>query len=457
MFKLSKLTFSIILSTMLIGCANIDDSYKTVQEDFQQYQELTNQYHIQENWWTLYNDKQLNELVTQALNNNKDLAKAALSVNIALYKANLLGANLVPNFRSSTISKAAKNIDKGENSLISHTGTFDVSYTIDLWNRLKEAKSAAEWQHSATQQDLESAKLSLINAVVATYYQLSYLNDAINVTNQMINYYSKISNIMNNKFKLGVANRSIVDQSKQAVLAAKSKLIAYETQKKGVETALRNLLNLKPNENINIHYQNILKVKNIGVDLNVPFSTIANRPDIKSSQYRLNSAFKDAKAMQKSWFPSITLGAGLSSSGNKVNNALNTPIATGTLAINLPFLSWNTVKWNVKISESAYEIAKLNFEQSITKSLNEIDTNYFNYGQAKQTLANLQETHRYNERITQYYKNRYDAGIAELRDWLNAANMENTSQLAILDAKYKLIQSETAVYSAMGGYYSVKK
>lgn len=46
------------------------------------------------------------------------------------------------------------------------------------------------------QQDLQATKLSLINSVVTTYYQLAYLNDAIAVTNQTINYYSKISRIM---------------------------------------------------------------------------------------------------------------------------------------------------------------------------------------------------------------------------------------------------------------------
>lgn len=231
-------------------------------------------------------------------------------------------------------------------------------------------------------------------------------------------------------------------------------LITFQTQQKVAEQTLRNLLNLKPNEPLNLTYPSLLKVKTVGVNLNVPVSTIANRPDIKAQQYRLNAAFKDTKAMQKSWFPTITLGASLSSAGNKVDNALHTPIASGFVNISLPFLNWNTVKWNVKISEANYEMARLNFEQAITKALNDIDTAYFAYSQSQASFANWQKTFGYNKRITQYYKNRYDAGVAQLKDWLQAANIEKNSQLSILNAKYMLIQNENRVYSAMAGYYA---
>lgn len=456
MLKQSKLSLAIGLSVLLASCANLDDSYKASQQDYQQYEELTKQYNIQENWWTLYKDPQLNQLVEQALENNKDLAKAAIAVNTALYNANLIGVNLVPNFSGSVSSSASKNIHDGGSSVISHGGALNVSYTLDLWRRLADSASAAEWRHAASEQDLEAARISLINSVILTYYQLGYLNDAINTVNKTINYYSEINRIMQNKFRQGVADRASSDQAQQAVLTARNTLINYQTQKKTAEATLRNLLNLKPNDSLKVNYPHILNVKNVGVNLNVPLSAIANRPDVKGYQYRLNSAFKDAKAMQKSWFPTITLGGSLGSSGNKIDNAFNTPIAGGTVGISLPFLSWNTVKWNVKISESAYDLSLVNFEQSITKALNDIDTNYFAYNQARQNFANLQQTYNYNKRITQYYKNRYDAGIAELREWLNAASTERNSELSILNAKYNLIQSENAVYSAMGGYHSAK-
>lgn len=454
MLKLNKLALAIMISGSLASCANINNSYQASQQDFEQYEAITKQYQVNENWWSLYHDAQLNRLVDQALANNKDLAKATLAVNIALYNANLIGANLVPAFSGNTTSSASKNIETGGHSVISHGGSLNVSYTLDLWRRLADATSAAEWAHSASQEDLASTRLTLINSVVATYYQLAYLNDAIATTESSIKYYQQISNIMRNRLKQGVADSASVDQAQQSVLTARNNLINYQTQRKTAEQTLRNLLNLKPTDALNIETPHILNVKNIGVNLDVPVSVIANRPDVRGHLFRLSSAFKSAKATQKTWFPELTLGASLASTGTQVGNALHTPIASGVLGISLPFLNWNTVKWNVKISEAQYETARLNYEQSITTALNDVDTNYFAYTQAQQSFSNLEKTYEYNKRITQYYRNRYNAGVSELREWLNAANTENSTQLSILNAKYSLIQSENAVYSSMAGYYS---
>ena len=144
----------------------------------------------------------------------------------------------------------------------------------------------------------------------------------------------------------------------------------------------------------------------------------------------------------------------MGSTGTRVDNAFNTPIAGGNVGISLPFLSWNTVYWNVKISEADYETARLNYEQAITTALNDVDTRYFAFTQSQNNLINQEKSHQYNKRITQYYRNRYSAGVSELREWLTAANTEKSSELSILNAKYSVIQNENAVYSAMAGYYS---
>ena len=436
MLKMKKLTLAIAMATALAGCANIGDSYKASQQDYQNYAEITKQFNVKENWWALYNDSQLNRVVEQALVNNKDLAKASVAVNRALYNANLAGANLIPAFSGSTQSSASKNVKTGGSSAVSHQGALNVSYTLDLWQRLANTADAAEWSHKATAEDLEATKLSLINSVVTTYYQIAYLNDAISTTEETIKYYNDISSIMQRRLSQGVADSASVDQAQQAVLTARNNLINYQTQRKTAEQTLRNLLNLKPEEALNINFPHILNVKNVGY------------------QYRLSSAFKNAKATEKGWFPEVTLGGSLTSSGTKVGNALHNPVGTGLIGISLPFLNWNTVKWNVKISEADYETARLNYEQSITKALNDVDTNYFAYTQAQSAFANLQKTHSYNQRITKYYRDRYNAGVSELREWLAAANTEKSSQLSILNAKYNIIQAENAVYSSMAGYYS---
>ena len=63
--------------------------------------EAAERYDVNGNWWEIYQSPQLNALMAQALENNIDLKQAAISVNKALYQANILGADLVPSFSGS--------------------------------------------------------------------------------------------------------------------------------------------------------------------------------------------------------------------------------------------------------------------------------------------------------------------------------------------------------------------
>ena len=51
MLKMKKLTLAIAMATALAGCANISDSYKASQQDYQNYAEITKQFNVKENWW----------------------------------------------------------------------------------------------------------------------------------------------------------------------------------------------------------------------------------------------------------------------------------------------------------------------------------------------------------------------------------------------------------------------
>lgn len=460
--KLSKLTFAVALGLAVSACSNMssDSSLNQAQETYQNYENISKQFSIDEQWWRGYNDPQLNALVDQAIKNNLDLAKSAISVNRALYNANLVGANLVPTFSGSGSSSASKGIGSSNNtnsvgtSTVSNTASFKLSYTVDLWRRLADTASAAEWEHKATQEDLKAARLSLINSVVATYYQIAYYKDAIAVTNRTIKNYEQISSILNNKLKVGAIDPLAVEQAQQATLSARNSVVGLETSLKTAEQTMRNLLNFQPNQPLPSRYPNILNVKLQGVDTNVPVSAIANRPDVVARLSRLQSAFKTLTATEKSWFPTLTLGGAISGSARSASNIGNNPIANGMFSFDLPFLDWNRVKNNVKISEADYTTARINYEQTITAALNEIDSYYYTYNQARSSLGLLEQTYEKNRKISTYYQNRYNQGVAEFRDWISAMNTELSSQISVLNQKYMILTNENLVYQAMAGKYS---
>lgn len=446
-----KIIILIALGVILGSCSNLKKDYQNIDSEIKTYKELSKNYNIDSRWWESYGDEQLNNLIELGLKNNSDLAKAAININKALYQAKIIGSDLVPEFSGNLSSSASKNIESGGNSNIDHSGSFNISYEVDLWQRLRDMKDAQEWEYKATIEDYEKTKLTLINSIIDSYFSIIYLENYIEINKNMSKNYSDIEKIVDNKLRYGTVDILDKKQAEREVIRSNNTLISYEKDKKEQESLLRNLLNFKPDDELKIEYRDILKVKNLRVNLDVPLNIVANRPDIKSYEYRLKNAFKDAVASEKQLYPNITISSALSSSSDKFNNTLKTPVALGSVSINLPFLNWNEIKWNIKISRAEYEEAKLNFQQGIVTALNEIDYNYFLYVKEQENYINLKNINEYDNEIAINYERKYENGKVELREWLLSLNDEASSRLNIINSKYQLIKIENTIYQSIGG------
>lgn len=446
-----KIIILIALGIILGSCSNLKKDYQKMDSEIETYKELSKNYDIDSKWWESYGDEQLNNLIELGLENNNDLAKAAININKALYQAKIIGSDLVPEFNGNLSSGASKNIESGGSSNIDHSGSFNISYEIDLWQRLRDMKDAQEWEYKATIEDYEKTKLTLINSIIDSYFSIIYLENYIEINKSMSKNYLDIEKIVENKLRYGTADILDKKQAEREVIRSNNTLISYEKDKKEQESLLRNLLNLKPDDELKIEYRDILEVKNLGVNLDVPLNIVANRPDIKAYEYRLKNAFKDAVASEKQLYPNITISSALSSSSDKFNNTLKTPVALGSVSINLPFLNWNEIKWNIKISRAEYEEAKLNFQQGIVTALNEIDYNYFLYVKEQENYVNLKNINEYDNEIAINYERKYENGKVELREWLLSLNDEALSRLNIINSKYQMIKIENTIYQSIGG------
>ena len=422
-----------LLCLILAGCATQTTTIPDLGVIPQQT--IVAGYKIDSEWWKTYHDDNLNQLVQLALENNIDLKKSAITVNKALYEANLLGQNLVPEFSGSLGASVSNNTKAGQTSH-NYSSELGVSYEIDLWRKLSNAASAQEWEYKATQQDMETTRLVLINNVVDSYFHLVYLNQAIHVTEQNIGFYSQLLQIINNKFTSGKVDALEPLTAEKSLLAAKNSLMTLENNRKTVEQTLRNLLNIRPRDKLDIKTADILMTPATGVDLNVPISALGLRPDVKAAEYRIQSSFLDWESVKASVYPSVTIGSTLSTSSNKSGSMFNVPFLGGSVQINLPFLQWNKIKWNIKISEADFENAKLNLTSSVNTALNEVDTYYYAYQKSVSLLDNVSRKYDTDAKISVYNRMRYEAGAAELKDWLEAKSAENTSMLSLLEAKY---------------------
>lgn len=418
-------------------------------------EEAARRYDINGDWWEAYGSGSLNAVMKQALDNNADLRQAAISVNKALYQANILGADLVPSFSGSLGAGTTHNLKEGghNNNFSSSLG---LSYELDLWRKLSKKADAQVWEYQATREDLAGMRLTLANNVADTYFNIAYINRAIGLAKKNIAQYEEIERIAQAKYRHGKADSSIPTQAAQSLLSARNNLISLEAARENLIQVLRNLLNLKPDEDFAAAPQDYRLLYDAGVHLDVPISVLANRPDLRAAEYRLQSALSSQKAQERSWYPSITLGASLGASSNRAADTFKIPMLGGTVQINLPFLDWKTLKWQDKAAEADFENARIGFEKTLTSALNEVANYYARYRFARENLNNQTKRLALDKKNTRYYRVRYQHGKAELKDWLEAANTESSSEQNVLNGQYEVLKYENMVYKAMAGRYTPK-
>lgn len=412
--------------------------------------QLLAEYGVDREWWKGYGDPQLDQMVETALARNADLARSVINVEKALYQAKRAGADRQPALSGNLDAGSTTNTRTGDASR-SYGAGLGVSYEIDLWRRLRDAAAAGVREYQATREDLDSARLTLIGDVVDGYHNLLRLRQSRAVTADSLVFHENLLELAEARRRAGKTDGLPPVLARQAVLATRNDLTELDTQIKTEEQNLRNLLNLTPDDPLPATARDTANVRPPSVDLDVPLSALALRPDVRAAEYRILAAFRNQAAERAGLWPSITLGGSLNVSSDRANALFDVPLLGGTIRINLPFLQWNTLRWNIRISEAEFESARLNFAQTVTTALNEVDAAYFRYRNALLLLENIRKKHEEDVIAAAYREQRYRAGAGELEDWLEALNTEKSSLLAVLQAGYDVVRSANAVFKAMGG------
>lgn len=455
---MKKLLSIIISSCVFAGCAATEMERMSLESELGYTEDLAALYETDADWWKAYNDEGLNRLVELAIANNPDLIQSGINISRALNNARLAGLDLYPTLSGSLGVSRGRALYTEENWSKSFSGEMGLSYELDYLGKINMQADMQGLEYEATTLDYEMARLTLVNSVIDIYYNMAYLKSAYDITKSNLESYEQLYEIANARYEYGKTDAANRLQAEQSLISAQNSMLDIENQLKSMEQSLRNLLNLSPLDPLSIAYADIANVIPIVPNLDIPLAVLGARPDLQAAELRLSSAFKNTEIQNNGWYPSISLRAAVSSSTTEtVGEVFDLPILSGGLSVSLPFLDWNRVKYNIKISELDYQSTLLSFETAINTALNEVSYYYYAYEITRNTLDNSLRKLLADQELVAYYRARYEAGSAEMADLLSAINTESSSRRDILNNTYQLIKYENMIYKAMGGRYSLRQ
>lgn len=451
---MKKILNLVFVAFVLVGCSinSAIDNYKV-----QEFIDENESFDIDQKWYLGYNQKALNLLVDRALMANQDLKIAALNSLQALARVGLIRSDIMPTFFASWSGESGRDISVSQQWRDSFSSNFSISYELDLYGKIQDSISSSQWSAKASIYDLEAAKLNIINLVVDSYFRELYLKDTLALLNQNLKNYQSLKNIINLKVNLGKSTQMEALEIEKSVLNLQNQILSFKKDRVANLEILRNLLHLKPDESLNLNTSSLMSVELMGIDMSVPVYAIGNRPDLRSLISQINSSFYEYKVRQKSFYPSINLGASLSASSSEFSQSSELDFLSGSIKLNLPFLDYNRLKANLQISQLEFEKRVASYEKGLYKALNEIAKFYSEFTNSLLRLENSSKISSNASKLSSLYYARYTLGKIELKEYLEAKNSEISAKISVINEKYTALKSEISLYKAMAGKFRSKR
>lgn len=463
MNQMRKPWYFVIISTVIIsltGCTAISTKkYETpvipIPTEFKNTQIGTSREIMittyRDDWWTVFNDQQLNLVVNQVLTSNSDLIIAGMTLKQARLRADLTKDQ--QNVRINSNMTTGHSFDTKLNQDYSQgiSANLGISYEIDLFGKLSSQTEVSEWQALVTEKDLQATAQILIADTLKLYGQLGSLNERHDLILQDIETLEKKYQLVRVKYNNGKASGLDLAQAEQSTQFQKTNLSQIQQQLVETRTALAILMH-KPLQQLNIVEPSSLKHITLPeINAGLPSVILAHRPDVKSSELQLRKVFASKNATRASYYPSMSLTGNLGGASTSLTKLISNPLLTLGANLSFPFLQYNQMKKDISISDLEYQKAVVAYRQTLYKALAEVEN-----ALSKRTELNHQfYIERNNVQLSQKIENiiriKYENGAVELNDLLEAEKTSRNAELSFIQTQQEQYNSYIFLLQALGG------
>ncbi|OAN57654.1 multidrug transporter [Sphingomonas sp. TDK1] len=415
------------------------------------------------NWWTAYNDPQLNALMDEAFRSAPDLAAAAARLRAAQAYAVQAGASRLPTIDASG-SAAANKINTGDGLPIKIPsdvqtigyGTLNLGFDLDLWGKNRAQFAAATSEAEAARLELEQARLALSTNIAAAYADLARLAADRRVQERALQVRVETQKLVTDRVTNGLETRAEEKQAASAVPAAQAQLAATDEDIGLTRNRIAALLGQGPDRGLSIALP-AGPTEAQGIPGDVTTDLIGRRPDIAAARARVEAAASRIKVARAAFYPSIRLSAlaGYGSLGldNLVKGNGASVLQAGP-AISLPIFHGGALR-------GQYAGARANYDEAVAKYDNSVTTAYHEVADAvtsQKALATRLDLSRKalsdSEQAYAIAQQRYQGGLSRFLDVLTAEErvLQNRQIVAGLEARAFAL--DVQLVRALGGGFS---
>ncbi|WP_421919453.1 efflux transporter outer membrane subunit [Marinifilum sp.] len=413
-------------------------------------------------WNQLFTDANLNALIKEALHANLDLQMAIERVIAAeaYYKQGKMGylptLNLNANAGNYEASdNSPSGIANGGNgpNYENYQLNGSISWEADIWGKIrsnKRASRAAYLQSEASRRAIES---SLVADMASAYYQLLALDAQVEVAKQTVTTRRESLETMISLKEAGQVTEAAVKQTEAQLYSTQILLLDLEQNVALLENTISLLLGRNPST---IARSN-LKDQEIKIQLHTgfPVQLLRNRPDVMLAEYGLIQAFELTNVSRSNFYPRISVSANAGFESVNFEDWFDSGSVFSNILGNLsqPIFNKRSVRTQYEVSKARQSQAKHNFKKAILNASREVSNALYGYQIEqrifeirKKELKALSKAVQYSEELlNNAYQN------TTYLEVLTARSNALSSEINLIDSKYKQLNAIVELYKALGG------
>jgi NodT family efflux transporter outer membrane factor (OMF) lipoprotein len=383
----------VILAGALIqfsGCA-VGPNYRTpVTEVPPAYKEAgnwkpaqPNDQNLGGNWWTIFQDPQLDALELQVNVSNQNLkaaeaqyqqARATLQYNRADYYPTVTAGASASRTRVSAHRPPPNSIFNGitYNDFVLPV---DFSYQADVWGRVRRSVESAREQAQASAADLATVNLSMHADLAIDYFQARSLDAEERLLSSTVKQYEDALELTQSRYQGGLSSEVEVQQAKTQLDTTRAQAIDVGVLRAQYEHAVAILIGRPPAE---LSLPPLpLTAPPPPVPGSMPSELLERRPDIAAAERRVAAANAQIGVAKSAYYPVISLTGSGGFESSSISTLLNGPSGLWSFGLSAVGTVFDVGRRRALTNEAraAYDFQVAAYRESVLTGFQQVEDN----------------------------------------------------------------------------------
>jgi NodT family efflux transporter outer membrane factor (OMF) lipoprotein len=416
---------------------------------------------IQADWWTLFHNPQLDELMRRALQDNPSVqaAQATLLNAQETWKAER-GGLLLPTIDGQFQAERQREpgVLLGEPGVPAvmyniFDASINVSYRLDIFGASRRQIEALRAQRDYQRFEFEAARLTLADNIVTTAVNIASLHAQIEALNEIIGSERDTLKVAQRQFDAGATSRADLLAQQTQVAATEAQLPPLAKQLAQAQHRLAILAGRTPDDTSLPDFSLDTLSLPTQLPLSVPAKLVRQRPDVQAAEAQLHQSTAQLGVATANLYPQLNLTGSIGSetlsasdlfkAGSEawnIGGSLLQPLFHGGELMGLR----RAARADLDRATASYRGAVLAALQDVADTLRALEADASTLRLDTTTEANAKDTLT----ITQA---QYKAGGVSYLALLNAERQYQQARESRVQAEAARYADTAALYQALGG------